>query len=352
MLHPAGGSGRPSGRRSTRRGAETARPAYGKGPAHGTGPAYGNRGGPGMRNRRHRSRAAVATATAVLLGATALTACDASGGDSSAPRGPSAHKPSPKPTPIWDTSPESLAAVGDSITRGFDACAVLADCPEASWATGTDSEVRSLATRLLGKERAAGHSWNYAKTGARMADLPAQVEQAAAERPELITVMAGANDACRPTADAMTPVSEFRADFAKAMRTLRRELPKTQVYVTSVPDLKRLWSQGRTNPLGKQIWKLGICSSMLADPDARDTAATDRRAHVQSRVIAYNDVLKDVCAKDLRCRYDGGAVFDYRFDGDQLSRWDWFHPSKDGQSRLAELAYRQVKAKNPGGPGA
>ncbi|MEU6675804.1 SGNH/GDSL hydrolase family protein [Streptomyces sp. NPDC046925] len=302
-----------------------------------------------MRNRSHRPRAAVAMATAVLLGAGALTACDASGGDSPAPKGPSATKPSPKPTPTWDASPDSLAAVGDSITRGFDACSVLADCPEASWATGTDSEVRSLATRLLGRERAADHSWNHAKTGARMADLPGQVEQAVANRPELLTVMAGANDACRPSAASMTPVAEFRADFEKAMRTLRRELPKTQVYVSSVPDLMRLWSQGRTNPLGKQIWKLGICSSMLADPDARDAAATERRETVQSRVIAYNKVLKEVCAKDLRCRYDGGAVFEYRFDGDQLSHWDWFHPSKNGQSRLAELAYRQVKAKDPEG---
>ncbi|MFG2497238.1 SGNH/GDSL hydrolase family protein [Streptomyces sp. NPDC048441] len=301
-----------------------------------------------MRNRRHRSRAVVATATAVLLGATALTACDASGGDSPAPKGPSARdKPSPKPTPTWDSTPDSLAAVGDSITRGFDACSVLADCPEVSWATGTDSGVRSLATRLLGKERAAEHSWNFAKTGARMEDLPEQVAEATAKRPELLTVMAGANDACRDSAESMTPVARFRADFEESMRTLRRELPKTQVYVTSVPDLKRLWSKGRTNPLGKQIWKLGICSSMLADPDARDASATERRATVQSRVVAYNKVLKDVCAKDLRCRYDGGAVFDYRFDGDQLSHWDWFHPSKDGQSRLAELAYRQVKAKDP-----
>ncbi|GGV37673.1 lipoprotein [Streptomyces longisporoflavus] len=302
-----------------------------------------------MRNRSHRPRAAVAMATAVLLGAGALTACDASGGDTPAPKGPSAQKPSPKPTPTWDTSPDSLAAVGDSITRGFDACSVLADCPEASWATGTDSEVRSLATRLFGRERAADHSWNHAKTGARMADLPGQVEQAVADRPELITVMAGANDACRPSVDSMTPLTQFRADFEKAMRTLRRELPKTQVYVSSVPDLMRLWSQGRTNALGKQIWKLGICSSMLADPDARDAAATERRETVQGRVVAYNKVLEEVCAKDLRCRYDGGAVFKYRFDGDQLSRWDWFHPSKNGQSRLAELAYRQVKAEDPEG---
>ncbi|MEV0258507.1 SGNH/GDSL hydrolase family protein [Streptomyces sp. NPDC050732] len=301
-----------------------------------------------MRNRRHRSRAVVALATTALLCGGALTACDAQGGNSGAPGGSSAHRPSPKPTPAWDTSPRSLAAVGDSITRGFDACSVLSDCPEASWATGTDTEINSLATRLLGKTRAATHSWNHAKTGARMADLTGQVEEAAAERPELVTVMTGANDACRSSAAAMTPVAQFRADFQEAMRTLRRELPKAQVYVASVPDLKRLWSQGRTNPLGKQVWKLGICASMLADPDDLDARATERRDAVRDRVVAYNEVLKEVCEKDRRCRHDGGAVFDYRFDGDQLSHWDWFHPSKNGQARLAEIAYRRVTSKKPG----
>ncbi|MFE4674603.1 SGNH/GDSL hydrolase family protein [Streptomyces sp. NPDC056721] len=304
-----------------------------------------------MRIRSHRSaavRAAVAGVTAVLLGAAGLAACDAIGGNSPGPKGSTAGtKPSPKPTPTWDTSPRSVAAVGDSITRGFDACSVLTDCPEVSWATGSDTGVRSLAVRLLGKDRAATHSWNYARTGARMADLPAQMEQAAAVSPGLVTVMAGANDACRPTPASMTPVDTFRADFEDAMRTLRREVPKAQVYVSSVPDLKRLWSAGRTNPLGKQVWKLGICSSMLADPDDLAAAATRRRASVQDRVVAYNEVLQDVCAKDRRCRYDGGAVFAYRFDGRQLSHWDWFHPSKDGQSRLAAMAYRRVTAKEP-----
>ncbi|MEV6696919.1 SGNH/GDSL hydrolase family protein [Streptomyces sp. NPDC058430] len=304
-----------------------------------------------MRIRSHRSaavQAAVAGVTAVLLGAAGLAACDAIGGNSPGPKGSTAGtKPSPKPTPAWDTSPRSIAAVGDSITRGFDACSVLTDCPEVSWATGSDAGVRSLAVRLLGKDRAATHSWNYARTGARMADLPAQMEQAAAVSPGLVTVMAGANDACRPTPASMTPVDAFRADFEDAMRTLRREVPKAQVYVSSVPDLKRLWSAGRTNPLGKQVWKLGICSSMLADPDDLAAAATRRRASVQDRVVAYNEVLQEVCAKDRRCRYDGGAVFDYRFDGRQLSHWDWFHPSKDGQSRLAAMAYRRVTAKEP-----
>jgi len=283
-------------------------------------------------------------AAAAVLG---IAGCDASGGNSPAPHGTTAKaaQPSAKAT-AWDRSPQSVAAVGDSITRGFDACSVLSDCPEVSWATGSDTKVKSLAVRLLGRSGAAERSWNYAVTGARMADLPGQMAQAATRKPELVTVMAGANDACRSSASSMTSVADFRTEFQEALETLRSALPKTQVYVSSVPDLKRLWSEGRGNPLGKQVWKLGICPSMLADADALDSVATLRRTTVQDRVEAYNKVLKDVCSRDERCRFDGGAVFDYRFGTDQLSHWDWFHPSKNGQARLAEIAYRKVTAQH------
>lgn len=292
-----------------------------------------------MRKQGHRSRAVVALLTAAVLG---VAGCDAVGGDSAAPTDTRKAKPSPEPTPAWDSSPGSVAAVGDSITRGFDACSVLTDCPEVSWATGASTEVDSLAVRLLGKAKAASRSWNYAVSGSRMADLPAQMAQAAARAPGLVTVMAGANDACRDSTAAMTSVADFRADFEDALSVLRKKAPKAQVYVASVPNLKRLWSQGRTNPTGRQVWKLGLCPSMLADADSLDAAATARRDTVQDRVEAYNAVLKAVCAKDERCRYDGGAVYDYRFGTDQLSHWDWFHPSVDGQARLAEIAYREV----------
>ena len=292
-----------------------------------------------MRKTSHRSRTVLAAVAATVLG---LAGCDAVGGNSSGPKSASAHKV--KPAPAWDVSPRSIAAVGDSITRGFDACTVLSDCPEVSWATGTSSDVDSLAVRLLGRTQAAERSWNYAMTGARMADLPGQMAQAATRRPQLVTVMAGANDACRASTSAMTSVESFRADFEDALSTLRGSLPKTQVYVASVPNLKRLWSEGRTNPLGKQVWKLGICPSMLSDADALDSAATLRRNTVQKRVEAYNTVLREVCAKDRRCRFDDGAVYDYRFGTEQLSRWDWFHPSVNGQARLAEIAYRKVTA--------
>lgn len=295
-----------------------------------------------MRKRRHVARAVLAAVTAgAVLG---VAGCDAVGGNSPAPSGTEAQsaRPSPKPTPAWDRSPASIAAVGDSITTGFDACTVLSDCPEVSWATGSSAQVDSLAVRLLGKAKAAERSWNYAVTGARMADVARQMARAVTHKPELVAVMAGANDACRDTADAMTSVADFRTQFEDAMSTLRDALPKAQVYVASVPDLKRLWEQGRTNPLSKQVWKLGICPSMLGDPDSLTTTANQRRASVQGRVEAYNKVLEEVCEKDRRCRFDDGAVYEFRFGAQQLSQWDWFHPSVNGQARLAEIAYRTV----------
>ncbi|MEV5238194.1 SGNH/GDSL hydrolase family protein [Streptomyces cinnamoneus] len=277
-------------------------------------------------------------AAAVALGTILLaTGCEGDAENKTAPAAPSPARPA------WKTRPESLASLGDSITRGFDACSVLEDCPEVSWATGT--EVDSLARRLLLSPQTS--SWNYAKTGARMADLPGQMRAAVAHKPQLVTVLLGANDACRADVAQMTPVDTFRADFETSLKTLRSSLPTSQVYVAGIPDLKRLWSEGRKSVLGKQIWKMAsICPSMLRDADVVDEAAEERRAQVDKRVGEYNAVLKDVCGKDALCRYDH-AVNGYNFTGQELSKWDWFHPSKKGQGELASLAYRAITAEKP-----
>jgi lysophospholipase L1-like esterase len=282
-----------------------------------------------MRKGPGRVRAAVAVA---LISVPALVAGCSSGGEGHGTRARAAEasaagSPLPRPTPTWDDRPASVAALGDSITRGFDACGLLADCPKVSWAT-------RLAALFPAK------SWNLAKSGARMADLAGQAERAASRSPAQVLVLMGANDACQDSLAKMTQVAEYRHQFTDAMDILHRRLPKAQVFVASVPDLKRLWEVGRTNPLGKQIWKFGICPSMLGDADAVTAAAERRRDAVRERVIAYNEVLKQVCGQYERCRYDGGAVFGYRFTARELSPWDWFHPSIEGQTQLARIVYQ------------
>ncbi|MFI1799974.1 SGNH/GDSL hydrolase family protein [Streptomyces sp. NPDC020379] len=284
-----------------------------------------------------KARGAVRAAAAVAAAALLVTGCDDGKGGAE----PGA-RPSASAGPTWQTRPASLASLGDSISRGFDACSLLADCPEVSWATGT--QVDSLASRLLASPRTS--SWNLAKTGARMSDLPAQMKAAVANKPQLVTVLLGANDACRADVGAMTPVDTFRADFERSVKELRTALPTSQLYVAAIPDLKRLWSQGRGNDFAKTVWNLGICPSMLRDAGKVDAASAGRREQVDKRVGEYNAVLADVCRRDELCRYDG-SVHDYGFTGEALSKWDWFHPSKDGQQRLADMAYRTITSPRP-----
>lgn len=326
-------------------------PVRGRTPGHTRGRAQGR---PQARAQgRTRDAVALRAAAALVSATVTLSGCVASsdsgsGGPTPVERRVSASpSPSPKPTPVWNPRPASVAAVGDSITRGFDACGVLTDCPEVSWATGSDTKVNSLALRLLGSAALPARSWNLARSGARMAELPDQMARAAERKPGLVTVMVGANDACRPTTDLMTPAADFRTSFETAMARLRAASPTTQVYVASVPDLKRLWATGRNSPMGRQVWELGVCGSMLADAEDLSPDAERRRTAVRERVVAYNEALEDVCARDTRCRYDGGAVFDYAFGEELLSPWDWFHPSQDGQGQLAEIAYHHVTAVHP-----
>jgi lysophospholipase L1-like esterase len=298
-------------------------------------------------------RALALLVTALLLGGCSVGGSHSDGGQGAssahtshsggASAGASGTPRRAAPIRPWSVTPPTVAALGDSITRGFDACKPLSDCPEVSWATGTRTKVDSVTQRLT----ATAHSWNLAVSGALVSDLPAQARAAAAHKPALVTVLIGANDACATDVDSMTSTEDFRTDFADALSYLHRTLPHTQIVVSSIPDLRRLWSVGRKNPLGKQIWKLGLCPSMLGDADSQSAAADSRRSAVRDRVVAYNSAMGQVCGGYPLCRYDGGAVFDYRFTSDDLSTWDWFHPNESGEAALARILAEVVRRPTP-----
>jgi len=50
-------------------------------------------------------------------------------------------------------------------------------------------------------------------------------------------------------------------------------------------------------------------------------------------------VLAEACAVYIHCRFDDDAVFDDRFTADDVSTRDYFHPSRRGQRRLAEVSW-------------
>ena len=237
-------------------------------------------------------------------------------------------------------APKAMAALGDSITRAFAACDRIGDCVEASWATGTVEQLNSHSQRLDLDDPDSNH--NLAVSGAQVADLASQAEAAVSMRPDYVTVLIGANDACAADEAAMTPVEHYTEAFDAALDTLVRGLPDARILVLSIPDLGRLWEVGKDRPDVRRVWESsGVCRSMLADPADTGATAQARRERVRARVQAYNAAMAAACARHAaQCRDDGNAVFDHRFDLDDVSPRDYFHPSDRGQATLARVAWQ------------
>jgi lysophospholipase L1-like esterase len=239
--------------------------------------------------------------------------------------------------------PGSMASMGDSITRGFNACGWFVDCTIRSYSTGSDSAVGSHYLRIGAKNPAmTGHAFNDAKTGARVADMPGQAASAVTQHVQYVTMLIGANDACTASESSMTAVSTFRQSLDTSLGRLKAGLPAAKVLVVSIPDLKRLWTAGKDNANARTAWGLfGICQSMLANPASTATADNARRDRVRQRVIDFNTQLAQACtAYGPNCAFDGNAIFNYPFALSQLSTWDYFHPNTSGQAALAQTTYQ------------
>jgi lysophospholipase L1-like esterase len=237
--------------------------------------------------------------------------------------------------------PDSMAAVGDSITQAASSAGSLGvDAPQNSWSTGTSTAVNSHYLRLqaLGAP-IAGQNHNRSVSGARMVNLQAQMQTVVSLQPDYLTVLIGGNDLCTDTVGGMTSVTAFHDQFQSAMATLSTGSPTTNVYVVSIPNVYQLWELFRGDFFARFIWAAaGICQSLLANPGSTQAADVQRREAVRQRNVDYNAQLAAVCVQFDRCRFDGNAVFNTPFTTGDVSG-DYFHPSVAGQAKLASVTF-------------
>lgn len=238
--------------------------------------------------------------------------------------------------------PNSMASMGDSITRGFNACGWYVDCTDRSFSTGGYASVSSHYRRILAKNAAiSGRNYNQAKSGAKAADMPGQATAVVGRNADYVTILIGANDACTGSESSMTSVAGFRASIDTALATLKGGLPNARVALISIPDVKRLWEVGKGSSSARSAWSLfGICQSLLANPTSTAAADVARRDRVRQRVVDFNAQLAQACAAyGSNCDFDDNAVFNYPFALSQVSTWDYFHPNTAGQAVLAQISY-------------
>jgi lysophospholipase L1-like esterase len=235
--------------------------------------------------------------------------------------------------------PARMAALGDSISQASMTCSTLTSCPTNSWSTGTSSTVASHAVRL----RSAGATlttYNNSVTGAVSAGLPAQAVKAVTQSAQYVTVQIGANDACQDTVAQMTPTATFAGNVQTALTTLAGSAAQPEIFVASIPNLKRLWELNKSSFSARFAWAvLGFCDSMLANPTSTKVADVQRRDAVQQRVNEYNAALAAACAATVKCTFDNYAVANYAFAKADVSTRDYFHPSTTGQKTLAAITW-------------
>jgi lysophospholipase L1-like esterase len=227
----------------------------------------------------------------------------------------------------------------------------------ASWANGyhnkwadrldltdVNSHNQRIAEQFGKKKR---KNYMEAKAGADSEDLFKQATKSVKHKADYVTVFMGHNDICDDDFAGVPTPAEFEANVRAGFDVLRAGLPAgATVYTVGMIDLYRLWEIGDDlTALGildcQEIWENELfdftpCGTMFG-PDLEEA---DRLA-ARERILAYNQVLAALAAE-----YDAAdehhywqysnVAFELGFEADDVSEIDCFHPSAEGQTRLAE----------------
>jgi len=243
---------------------------------------------------------------------------------------------SPEPASAQVALPQRMTAVGDSITAATDVgwCCVNPNGsnPQYSWSTGTDPSVTSHYRRLVAINGGAPiAALNAAVPGADSSDLRSQLGRAVTYGADYVTVLIGGNDICwNPT-----PLGVFRQRVKAAFGDYFAAAPNSRVFISSIPNIYRLWSTMRTNPLAQLTWNaFNVCPEMLSA-----SATEAQRQKLLQLEQSFNDVLASTCSQYSQCRWDGYATFNYNFASSDISTVDYFHPSITGQNNLATVTW-------------
>ncbi|AZZ55885.1 SGNH/GDSL hydrolase family protein [Rathayibacter iranicus] len=248
----------------------------------------------------------------------------------------------------------SVVSLGDSITQAFGTCGSFADCPRNNWSTGTNSTVKSFASRLRATVPSTTVTTaNVATTGDVVARVPSRIDAAVAAgvKPDIVTLLIGGNDLCSPdnrvAADGytMTPASTFRTGASAAITKIRTTWPSARIVLSSVPNIASEWSVVRTG-VGALVWSGGdLCRTTrgVSSTGRRlsTTAAAASAAAAKTRTAQYNTALQAACsAAGQLCDWDGGALTATPVTKSLIGTTDYFHPSISVQWSSSNFATR------------
>jgi len=248
-----------------------------------------------------------------------------------------------------------LAGIGDSIMQGMDVTALFQDQVGYSFAQGTSGPVFSLYSRYkLVSGLPGGEEFASVSGSTMIGDASAQASEICNQPalPNRVVILLGANDLCNAsTASDFPSVATFRAALQGALDELAGCLPPgSWVHVLSVPRVDLLYQavQGKQEsaysvPCPKFLAVTGICTIAGEDPTALETQVNAYNDGIQTEVAAAHDAYATAKGVEFTTDWSGAtantSIGTFTFSADDVSSVDCFHPSAEGQRKLACAAW-------------
>lgn len=232
-----------------------------------------------------------------------------------------------------------MAAIGDSITTGFNANLPL-DNKSLSWSTGysTSGKVESHYLRVKKVYTGDVYQVNVARAGAKSPDLARQLgklkKDLKGRELDYLTVMIGANDVCTWPQNHAAQLAAFNTRVRATLDGALALNPGMKVSLVPVPDMLRLYEVGKEKGCSN-LWKIfRSCSVLLLNKDPA------QRAAFGERLQDLNDSLATIAAEYPQAVHFAHEVATFAFSPEDLSGKDCFHPSWKGQNKIAAYSWQ------------
>lgn len=229
-----------------------------------------------------------------------------------------------------------MGAVGDSITQATNSTG-WGDRPFDSWSTGENRsglvDSHSLKLERLLKKPVV--TYNVARRGATSQDLDKQLQALLPQKPDYVSLLLGANDACSWTDDYDADLLAYLSKMSDSVAALIAANPKVKILLLPVPNLNYLWELSHNQRGCQWLWDtLSICTPLL-----QSKRSPAERAAFSQRLADINTGLRSLAERFPSHINYKDELADYQFKSSHVSNRDCFHPSAAGQDLISSLSW-------------
>jgi lysophospholipase L1-like esterase len=215
-----------------------------------------------------------------------------------------------------------MAAIGNSVSQGTNAAGVGV-YPEYSWSTGTKIESHRVLLEKMRNVKVIAK--NVSIVGANSSILHLELNNLGKFKPDYATIEIGANDVC------WNMTKYYIKNIKKAIEWLIERNPNIEIIVIPIPKITSM-PKAVNSTQCKAVWNIAcpyLLGSNLTESQrkARQTAIDELNYKLAEMVEDFPQVSirPEVAYQDIQA--------------EDISGVDCFHPSIEGQKKLAWLTY-------------